>query len=85
MSGYTFPNYNPHHPRMQPPVAEPAIPASVKQAANNIQATHLSKDGKIAYQLRFGKVRWAEWLGNEYGSWFPFSEELPEGAVKLDE
>lgn len=68
-----------------PKPAQPAneIPLAALKAAQAVNATHLSADGKIAYQVRYGKVRWAEWLGNEFGSFFPLDKELPEGAVEI--
>ena len=70
-------------PFKQQPKEEPVeIPARIKQAAIDIHASHLSKDGKKAYQWRLGDLLQCDWDGFKFDSWWS-CPELPMDAVKL--
>lgn len=79
---YTFPNYNPHHPRMQPS-AEPEIPDDVKARAIEAGASHIDRDGKTGYRVRMGRLEHIH-LDSLFPSWWwDDGAELPSGVIEV--
>ena len=79
---YGLLNYNPYGPHAPPQPDE--VPESQFKAAQRVNATHLSADGKQAYCTRYGQTlvaKWDKWDG--FGAWEPVSE-LPNDAVVID-
>jgi hypothetical protein len=81
-------NYNPfgpHGSRTAP--APPDVPLSQFQAAQNVNATHLSADGKIAYDERQSSVWYCNWdeETKAFGYWFKVLDYsgLPANAVRM--
>lgn len=84
---YTFPNYqpNPYAPaKTAPPPA--TVTEAQKLAAIRAGASHIESDGSRAYRWRAGKVEQTIWYDDHWGmSWWQIGDEMPEGAIKLDE
>jgi len=84
-----FTGYNPYAPpRATPPHAGdlPDVPLEVFRAAADVRATHLSADGKTAYDERKSSVWYCGWdeEARRFGSWYKIlSGELPAGAVRM--
>ncbi len=75
-----FQNYNPF-PKTEPPLE---VPLAVFKAARQVNATHLSADGSLAYTMRYGQplvARWDKWIG--FGAW-EVCDEIPKSAVVVD-
>lgn len=82
MFPYNLQNYipNPYHPRQSLPVNND-IPEKIINALIDAGASHLSKDGKTAYRLRFGLLEYA--TDNFESWWVTDMTEIPEETVKL--
>ena len=83
-----FTGYNPYGPHgAKPPTAAPPdVPLHVFTAAADVHATHLSADGKTAYDERKSSVWYCGWDEEvrRFGSWYKIlSGELPAGAVRI--
>lgn len=73
----------PYYPGGKQP-EPPPIPEQRKALARAAGATHLSRDGQTAYVRRMGCLDRADWLGNEFGSWWSSTAaNIPEGAIEL--
>lgn len=85
-----FTGYNPYTPsRSTPPTAGdlPDVPLYVSEAAQSVNATHSSADGKTAYDERKYSVWYCKW-DNEtkrFGSWYRIMDDsgLPADAVRI--
>lgn len=80
-SVHVFQGYNPF-PKKEPPLE---IPLSIFKAARQVNATHLSVDGSLAYTTRYGHAlvaKWDKWMG--FGAWEECNE-IPKDAVVLDD
>jgi len=87
---YGILNYNPFGPHSQP-LASPGhyadVPPSRFEAAQAVNATHLSSDGLTAYDERQLGVWYSGWNEEEkaFGSWFRIvCGILPADAVRLE-
>ena len=79
-----FNGYNPYSRHTPLPANE--ISLDSLKAAKNIYATHLSANGKIAYDQRQYGIWYSEWdnKARQFGAWWRlFSDRLPEGAVEI--
>ena len=85
-------NYYPHFPPRPPtpPIAHqpaPDVPLSRFEAAQAVNATHLSSDGTVAYDERKLGVWYCGWDEEEkaFGSWFRIAcGILPPEAVRIE-
>lgn len=84
LAGYK-PSVNSGQPPL-PPAPKVEIAESVKRAAIEAGATHLSVDGGTAFMLRMGVWCRAFWdsEGHKFDSWYS-CEGLPGGVVELGE
>jgi len=78
-----FPHHltvNPFGPHAQQPA--PDVPLHVFQAAQAVNATHLSADGLIAYDQRQYSVWYCEWKDQtrRFGSWY----KIVDGGLPVD-
>ncbi len=79
-SVHTFQGYNPYK-KVESPLE---IPSSVFEAARQVNATHLSADGALAYTTRYGQAlvaKWDKWTG--FGAWEE-CVEIPKDAVVVN-
>jgi len=79
-------NYNPFGPHgRQKPALQTDVPLFQFQAAQNINATHLSADGLrvyIEYEFSVRVCYWDE-ESKAFGSSFPCEQGLPADAVRM--
>ena len=84
-----FTGYNPYAPpRATPPHADglPDVGIEVFRAAADVHATHLSANGKVAYDERRSSVWYCGWDEEvrRFGSWYKIlSGDLPADAVRM--
>jgi hypothetical protein len=84
-------NYYPYFPSRPPtpPTAgtkdsQTAVPLSQFKAAQAVNATHLSADGKRVYCTRYGQPLEAKWHGwDGFGAWEE-CEAIPADAVRIE-
>lgn len=83
-----FPNYNPYAPqKATPPTTKPVpdVPLNQFKAAQDVQATHLSADGKIAYDERKYGLWYCKWdeETKAFGAWWRMDDGLTPDAVRM--
>ena len=80
-----FSGYHPPGYRSQPKEASSEVPLAQFQAAQNVNATHLSADGLrvyIEYEFSVRVCYWDE-ESKAFGSSFPCEQGLPADAVRM--
>lgn len=82
-------NYNPFGPHAPQPqkASQTDVPLQQFKAAQEVNATHLSKDGLIAYDQRQYGLWYCKWDegAKRFGSWFKMLDrDLPADAVVID-
>ena len=81
-----FNGFNPYSPNKSTlPLPANEIPLAVLKGARAVNATHLSPDGRVAYDQRDSGVWYCEWDSKlrGFGAWWRLEGELPGEAVKL--